>query len=239
MNLSGLLDDYPEIEEEIGSLSQEDSTRFQRLFAKRCQKLSLPLIIVACLGIYCFVVGLWLHPSYSWVFALLPTLFLTVFGRSQIAGIISTKNQASKYYGLISLPLVFAALCTLCGALSNAYFNISFNNSSYSVESLQQQKEDCESRLETDKYRCDNVDSDLRDAERQRDEDKPELLRGIIMSAVAIIAIYPVSVYYLRSVIRKNNLLTIKQILAQLKERGSKPPPPSPPSPPTDPNIVQ
>ena len=53
MNLSGLLDDYPEIEEEIGGLSQEDSARFQRLFAKRCQKLSLPLIIVACLGIYC------------------------------------------------------------------------------------------------------------------------------------------------------------------------------------------
>ena len=68
------------------------------------------------------------------------------------------------------------------------------------------------------------------------DEEKPELFRGIIMSGIAIIAIYPVSIYYLRSVIRKNNILTIKQILEQLKEGGRKPP--SPP-PPTDPSIVQ
>ena len=238
MKLSGLLEDYPEIEEEIGHLNQEDSARFQRLLAKRYQKLSLPLIIVAGLGLYCFIVGLWLHPSYSWILALLPTLFLTVFGRSQIAGVISSKNQASKYYGLISLPLVFAALCTFCGALTNAYFNISFDDFDYSVESLEQQKADCDSGVEEEKYRCEEIDSELKDAERRENREKeenPELLRGIIMSGVAIIAIYPVSVYYLRSVIRTNNLLTIKQILEQLKEGEKKPP--SPPRPP-DPGTV-
>ena len=235
MKLSGLLEDYPEIEEEISRLNQEDSARFQRLLAKRYQKLSLPLIIVAGLGLYCFIVGLWLHPSYSWILALLPTLFLTVFGRSQIAGVISAKDQASKYYGLISLPLVFAALCTFCGALTNAYFDISFDDSNYSVESLQQEKDDCDSGIEADEDRCKEINSELRDAERREKEEHPELLRGIIMSGVAIIAIYPASVYYLRSVIRKNNLLTIKQILEQLKEGEKKPP--SPPRPP-DPGTV-
>ena len=236
MNLPSLLEDYPEIEEEIDRLNQKDSARFKRLFAKRHQKLSLPLIIMAGLGLYCFMIGLWLHPSYSWILALLPTLFLTVFGRSQIAGIISTKSQASKYYGLISLPLVFAALCTFCGALTNAYFDISFDDSYNSITSLQQRKEDCDSGIEKDEDWCKDINSELRDAERREEEEAPELLRGTILSGVAIIAIYPISVYYLRSVIRKNNLLTIKQILEQLKEGKGKPPPPSSP---TDPDIVK
>ena len=217
MDLSKLLDDYPEVEEELNSLSPEAATRFRRLFAKRRQKLLVPVLISAGLGVYCFAAGLWLDPGYSWIFALLPTLFLTVFARSQIAGVISEKGQASKFYGLLTLPLVFAALCTLCGALTNAYFDITVdrNDSGH----YQQVVEDCRTETESDEDRCKDAAADLRDAERRQEEDKPELLRGIIMSGVAIAAIYPASIYYLNSVVRKNNLLVTKELLGQVKAK--------------------
>ena len=217
MDLSKLLDDYPEIETEIDSLNSKDKARFRRLFAKRRQRLWPALVVLAGLGIYCFIAGLWLNPGYSWLFALLPTLFLTVFARSQIAGVISEKGQASKFYGLLSLPLVFAALCTLCGVLANFYFDTVPEYGS--AEYHRQVVEDCQAGQEDDKDECENAESRLREAERREESEKPELLRGMIMSAIAIAAIYPISVYYLHSVVKKNNSRVIEEVLKQVKEQ--------------------
>ena len=225
MDLSKLVDDYPEIETEIDSLNSEDKAHFRRLFAKRRQKLWPAMLVLAGLGIYCFVAGLWLNPGYSWILALLPTLFLTVFARSQIAGVISEKGQASKFYGLLSLPLVFAALCTLCGVLANFYFDTvpEYGGSQYHRQVV----EDCQAGREDDKDECEYAEERLREAERREDREKPELLRGMIMSAVAIAAIYPISVYYLHSVVKKNNSRIIEDLLKQVKEK--KPPASAPP----------
>ena len=219
MNVDDLLDERPEIDKQVKSLSSDDQDRFKRLVRKKSRRAQPFIILLAFLGIYCLFVGLWLPPGYSWAFALLPTIFLAIFIRSQIVGAVVKKNQTTKHYGLMSLPIIFAILCTACGVLINVWFDDK-DKKSWRVRDLERKVQECkEYDQEGDKppYRdCPDFGSDLAEAQRDALDNRSEHVKAIYMSGFLILLVYPASIYYLQSVIRAKNLLLLEEVLEQV-----------------------
>ena len=221
----------PEIVEVIQDLSQEQLNRFQILFnKKKISQWLLPLSLTGLL-VYTVVASILLNPSLSWLIVLIPTLFIVFFSRSLFKGVVGESESQHKDYGLIVLPLVLVGMFGFFGALIWSYSDNIRQHEQYVEDYTECQAEfgdtlpdDEEKQSNPDFKDCAYILGERRHQEEldQHEHDQSQAFRGIIVSGLSLVVIYPLALYYAKTLADKRNDLLAKQLAEQVKKSSSK-----------------
>ena len=214
-----------ELEETVSQLNSSQQSRFRILFARQQQSLWLIPVILSILGGYALLATSLLNPSYSWLVVLIPTLFIVFFFRSLLSGLVGDKKNRQANYGSIILPLVLISLFILCGMLAWGYAENNRRHQDY-LTSYQQCQQNPAREVAPEyswSYSWRSCDEILKDNRHQttvqnHERDQSQLLRGLGVSGLGLVIIYPLAIYYFRALIDKRNLLAGQAIITQIKD---------------------
>ncbi len=219
-----------ELEETVSQLNSSQQSRFRVLFARQQQSFWLIPVTLSILGGYALLATTLLNPSYSWLVVLIPTLFVVFFFRSLLSGLVGDKKNRQANYGSIILPLVLISLFILCGMLAWGYTENNRQHQDYLTNYQQCQQNPA--REVAPEYSwsyswrsCDEIllEDRHQTAVRNHEREQNQLLRGLGISGLGLVIIYPLAIYYFRALINKRNLLAAQAIIAQIK--GDQPDP--------------
>ena len=215
-----------ELEDTLRGLNESQLTRFQLLFAqKKNANWLLPTAFTA-LAVYSLTASILLHPGYSWLVVLIPTLFVIFFIRSLLKGVVTdAKKDHQKDYGSVILPFVLISLFGLCGVLVWARNENSREHQEY-LKSYQSCEQDPDGTVVDSGYYygyyddCDSLLNDSRHERRVSDYDRrqDQLTRGVIVTGLGLLIIYPLSLYYSKSLIDKKNTLLAQALAEKIKK---------------------
>ena len=214
-----------ELEETLGQLNEAQLSRFRVLFARQQNKPWLIPIVYSVLGAYTLLATILLHPGYSWLVAMIPTLFVVFFVRSMLSGLVGEKKKERQTnYGSIILPIVMVSLFAVCGGLTYGYLDSGRLHQEY-LDSYQTCQQDPEATVITPRYGyyssrdCEYlIEAGNHEREvKQHERNQQQLVRGIAVTGLGLMIIYPLSVYYFKSLIDKKNVLAAQAIVAQIK----------------------
>ncbi len=216
-----------ELEETLRGLDQSQLARFQLLFAQRKNNNWLLPTAFTALAVYALAAGVLLHPGYSWLVALIPTLFVVFFIRSLLKGVVTdAKKDRQKDYGSVILPFVLISLFGLCGVLVWARNESSRDHQEY-LNNYQNCQQDPDGTVVDSGYsygyydnNCDNLLDDNRHQRRISDYEhgQEQLTRGVIVTGLGLLIIYPLSLYYSKSLIDKKNTLLAQALAEKIKK---------------------
>lgn len=215
-----------ELEGSLQGLNQEQLTRFQLLFEQRKNKPWLLPTALTALAAYALTAGMLLNPGYSWLVALIPTLFVVFFIRSLLKGVVTEGKEKQKDYGSIILPFVLISLFGLCGVLIWARNENIRNHQDY-LDNYQHCQEnpggtvsDSDTYLYYYERDCDRVLDETRHRQKvdNYERNNDQLTRGVIVTGLGLLIIYPLSLYYSKSLIDKKNALIAKTLADKIKQ---------------------
>lgn len=212
-----------DFEDLVESLDATQLKRFQLLFNKKKAKAWWLLAALTGLVAYALVAIILLGPSYGWLVVLVPTLFVVFFIRALFKGIVGESKSTYKDYGSIILPLVLVGLVSVFGGLiwsrgdnitqHARYLEIYADcqrdpSTDAGVDYIYGYVKDCQTLLEGNHHQ---------QVLREYQEEKDQQTRGVIVSGISVIIVYPLSLYYAKSLIDKKNDLLGATIARQVK----------------------
>lgn len=215
-----------DLEEAVRDLNPDQLSRFELLFKQKKNNGWLLPTALTALAAYALAAGILIHPGYSWMVALIPTLFVVFFIRSLLKGVVGVGQDRQKDYGSIILPIVLISLFGLCGVLIWARNNNAQEQQSY-LKSYQMCQQNPDGTVVDSGYYysyydrdCDRILDESRHQARVKnyESNNDQWTRGVIVTGLGLLIIYPLGLYYSKSLIDKKNSLLAKSLADRIKE---------------------
>lgn len=112
------------LDQALSGLNEQQRLQFELLFSQQQANRWLAPVAFTGLGLYALATGILLDPGYSWLVALIPTLFVVLFVDTMLKGVvIETPGQRRKKdqgMVLVALALIMVGMFGLCGLLIRA-----------------------------------------------------------------------------------------------------------------------
>lgn len=161
-----------ELDRGLGGLNEQQLLRFKLLFAQQKANSWLVPLAFTGLGLYAAVASALLSPGYSWLVALIPTLFVSLFVDTILKGVVveaaGPRRKKDQGAVMIALAVIMTSLFWLWGVLFRAG-----------------------------------------EAE------------GAIIASVGLLMIYPLSLYYSQTLIKRKNELLAEALIARIKAEAA------------------